>query len=536
MNTISSLRRTRRGRGTSAIVLSGLTLLACAPTKPPRPEPERATRSGLEPAAQSIKDVMEREHPLYEAAVMVSEADFQSLLDSSGPKGVSEQLRRHAATAVGEAADQLALGVFGTPATSPTEVSADIFVVAKDAALSPDGDIEAKRFFVAAVHLQGTVSWAATVPRLAVLGAFPRGRCRDAFRGCKGIFGDRPDNLRSHQFASADEQLAGLPRETTANFESATGPANASGQWPTLRLFSGHSAVPNEFGCHLPVEWAQCEPAFVPGTPLPTGESVDLPGDAIILDERDFLVALRDNDPDTASVEARLAGVQLSTVANADNRLGLRAHREGGGSFEGEFFVVVRNPVLDGDFIEARHFYFAAVKLRGEANWLASSGGLLFEPPRPANLDFGPCGPVSMTEEGPRCDMEDCLPMPPVPIQPNQPLFGNNRWPGASRVTLRLPNSLIPTRDITTFACARWQPTPPLNPCGAIGEAGQSFTETCNGVDDNCNGEVDENDACANRTVCVDGCKTRSCQQQGVTCGTTADGCGGMWTCGGACP
>lgn len=134
---------------------------------PPR-DPKPAARSRLEPAPESIKDVMADAIPLFEAeAVIVSETDFQGLLESSEPRGVEAGLRRQAATAAGWAADGHALGVFGSPAAS-TDVDAELFIVARDAALSRDDDIETRDFFVAAVQLKGKVSWAAVLPRLAV--------------------------------------------------------------------------------------------------------------------------------------------------------------------------------------------------------------------------------------------------------------------------------------------------------------------------------------------------------------------------------
>jgi hypothetical protein len=51
--------------------------------------------------------------------------------------------------------------------------------------------------------------------------------------------------------------------------------------------------------------------------------------------------------------------------------------------------------------------------------------------------------------------------------------------------------------------------------------------ETCNGVDDNCDGRLDEN-ACSAHTGCA--CTPKTCSAIGAS-GTFPDGCGGVVTC-----
>ena len=67
---------------------------------------------------------------------------------------------------------------------------------------------------------------------------------------------------------------------------------------------------------------------------------------------------------------------------------------------------------------------------------------------------------------------------------------------------------------IITYAC-----TPSVPP-----------TEVCNGIDDNCDGQIDEGGVCnATTTSCT--CKKTTCGAQGATCGTIPDGCGGTILC-----
>ena len=58
--------------------------------------------------------------------------------------------------------------------------------------------------------------------------------------------------------------------------------------------------------------------------------------------------------------------------------------------------------------------------------------------------------------------------------------------------------------------------------------------EACNGIDDNCDGTIDEGGVCSSRdTTCS--CKPTTCAQQGITCGTAHDGCSQILTCGAPC-
>ncbi|WP_147450335.1 hypothetical protein [Corallococcus carmarthensis] len=53
-------------------------------------------------------------------------------------------------------------------------------------------------------------------------------------------------------------------------------------------------------------------------------------------------------------------------------------------------------------------------------------------------------------------------------------------------------------------------------------------TESCNGLDDDCDGNIDEGDVCA--LFCA--CTPTTCAAQGKTCGVISDGCGGSLSCG----
>lgn len=512
--------------------LLATVLLACTQSSPEGLNPPSARRS-LSPAPQSIQDLMKKAMAIDSAAVMVSEESFQALLSASGGEyGTVVERRKSAAAISANAADELALGVFGA-ASGPSTVDTDLFIVARNAALSPNGDIEATDFFVAPVRLGGSVAWKATSLNIAILNDFPKSECMSANRGCSAVFATRTQDLHSQHYASPDGTLAGLPADVIANFEASPGPTNAAGFRPSLRLFTPLTIAPNEFECRLPIEWSACEDIPVEGSSLDTGDTVPIPSGAVMLSERDFLTALRDEQSASSSDDDKKLAVEQATTANSAQAIGVIAELVEEASFDAKLFVVVRNPVLADERVQASQYYLASVQLSGNARWLGQSPQMVLQPPFSLNGQQGPCGPISVTEDAPRCDTPNCLPTQ-IQIQDNQPLFGNNRWPSYPRVTLRIPDTRVPFKDMTTFGCARWQPVPPTNPCGGVGAPGQSFIESCNGIDDDCDGRIDEGDVCADRTVCGS-CQPRTCAQQGLTCGSTNNGCGLILTCGGAC-
>ena len=116
-------------------------------------------------------------------------------------------------------------------------------------------------------------------------------------------------------------------------------------------------------------------------------------------------------------------------------------------------------------------------------------------PPTPTPIPGGICGPAAQPVSGP-CKVDTIH------------LLNVN--------TLLEPPTLLP--PILTTAC-------------------RDIREVCDGLDNNCNGQIDEGIACdvIHLQQCApSGCLPVGCN--GATCGTIPDGCGGLVVCGGTCP
>jgi len=250
---------------------------------------------------------------------------------------------------------------------------------------------------------------------------------------------------------------------------------------------------------------------------------------------------------------------RLLTAANSDEALGVWGRLVRESSFKGNFFVVVRNAIVGRDGqISARDYFFATVNLSGRASWLARGAQLQFRD-RVPTLSDGICGLAESITDLPQCEREPCGPVQipldggtpfrgapeggtdprlNVTVDTSNPYVAGDRWPAATRVTLRVPRSLDldglrAGRGFSAVACSTYPPPPERIP--NPGGCGNNEVEVCNGRDDDCDGDVDEGDVCADRRrQCA--CAPVSCAAVGVSCGTIPDGCGRVLTCGPACP
>ncbi|MHB8878536.1 MAG: Ig-like domain-containing protein, partial [Myxococcaceae bacterium] len=108
-------------------------------------------------------------------------------------------------------------------------------------------------------------------------------------------------------------------------------------------------------------------------------------------------------------------------------------------------------------------------------------------------------------------------PLPP----PNGGGTPNNPCPCFRGVCICDYSKVIATHDLLE------QFKHPQPVCGTI-------PETCNGLDDNCDGRIDEGAACRSDLLCSS-CVPTTCEAQFVTCGSAPDGCGGLLSCGQSC-
>lgn len=119
---------------------------------------------------------------------------------------------------------------------------------------------------------------------------------------------------------------------------------------------------------------------------------------------------------------------------------------------------------------------------------------------------------------------------------PGGPGNGNGLGNGPATLPLDGPcitDSLQLLQIVNVLAPLPAQPPPILSPCNVDPLTGRLKMELCNGLDDNCDGRIDEGPACGLTTDCP--CQLLTCVQAGVTCGTAPDGCGGLLSCGGVC-
>ena len=121
-------------------------------------------------------------------------------------------------------------------------------------------------------------------------------------------------------------------------------------------------------------------------------------------------------------------------------------------------------------------------------------------------------------------------------VEPGEPRFGTDRWPANTRVTFRALDKFGRDKrniDIRALACSTYRPQPErlANPGGC----GNQEVEICNGIDDDCDFDIDEGGVCADRTTSCT-CTRVTCAQVGASCGVIPDGCGQTLSCGAPCP
>lgn len=136
----------------------------------------------------------------------------------------------------------------------------------------------------------------------------------------------------------------------------------------------------------------------------------------------------------------------------------------------------------------------------------------------------GVCGPVFFPNI--QFDPRD------IPFSPTQSGYGTDRAAaGRPRATLRFPKQFHERQSIEILACSLFEP--PLLPPPPSTTGPKFVPETCNGLDDNANGEIDESSGCAPNscTACIpvapSSCGTRRCV-------SIPDGCGALISC--PCP
>jgi hypothetical protein len=496
----------------------------------------------LGPPRVSLSQEMIAAVPLDRSAIVIGEDTYAALLAHGGE--VSPLPDRFGAAALAASlADPAALGVVATLRHGPARIRSNLFIVVRDPALSRGGELEARDVFVVSGELSGIVPWYGRSPRLALLAAHPGTADQDASRGCRPIFDTRLRAAAPVQFSSSRPEVAGLPSSILLNLESDTAPSNASGYRPRLVVFGTNRAHKRSiYECHTPVGWEESQrtPRIVDREIASPARSVVLPGNAILIGERDFLEALSHvKKPQRPAMQDVRVEPRTLALANADEASGVFAwYDDTVKTFSGDLFAVARNPVLTpGGRLMATEYYLVPVRLSGTAGWLGRlpAIGLVSDIP---GVSAGFCGLVSSPVDVPPAVTGGVTVSPDgsllasaasassgpggtpagYVVESGEPGFGTDRWPAGRRVTLRVP-VFEPGRpglpDFSAIACSDHWP-PPEHTAAPAGASGGGVIEVCNGVDDNGDGYIDEGDVCADRrTGCANTSMTRAA---GATC------------------
>lgn len=516
---------THRTVSCASVTLATLCALSgCATIVPtPGPSPETPLARDQVGLTQEMLEAV----PLDPSAIVISAGTYEALLKQRGDPAPLPA-RHGAAVLAANLADPAALGVISTLHRRPTLVDSNLFIVLRDPAVTEHDKLEGRDAFVAAVELRGWVSWFGRSPYVALLSRVQCATCRTPPRGCRPIFGVRSRSALPFQFSSSRPEASGLPPTVLLNLESGSRPLNGSGRRPRLLVFSANRAEgPSEYECHAPVGWDESprEPRTADRQTTKPVRTFALPKDAILLGERDYLAALSQQGSRPADSHDVQATRQLLTLANSDEAFGISGRYKKGQTYSGDLFAVARDPVLTLDGrVTATEYYLAPVKLSGTATWLGTLAEITFDSQIP-DVAGGFCGLVSASTDIPRCDRPPCGPVTVsldgsitreavalsrgapagYSVEPGEAGFGADRWPAGNRVTLHVPKfeaGRIGLPEFSTLACSDHRPPFEIVPNAAgAGGCGNGEVEVCNGVDDDCDGDIDEDSVCANRNT-----------------------------------
>jgi len=330
---------------------------------------------------------------------------------------------------------------------------------------------------------------------------------------------------------------AGLPSETLIDLETDSLPQNAAGRVSQLRLFAGADvglATANSFVCAGKTATLDCPETE--GVPLPQDVQSTLAiENAAIVSERQFSQWIQDGQIPLGKFEHGNAAAQATTALNHPSSRGIAADYQEG-STAVDILFVARDPfVSPGEQrFEGSVVFVVPGPLVLPHGIFGSNPKIIFNGPLPTiPWATGVCGPVGLS--GPEFNQSW---LGGFAFNGSQPLFGTNRFGlGLPRSSLRFPFKFNGAAETEKLACSIYQPPrPPPQPVCVNGfnpQTGLLIQEECNGVDDNCNGEVDEvqgTDPCGLTACSV--CVPASC---GVTrCLSLPDGCGNLIAC--PCP
>jgi len=348
--------------------------------------------------------------------------------------------------------------------------------------------------------------------------------------------------------SAASTNLGGVPNGTYLNAERLPDVAVQLVAYPPAEA----NLPANQFTC-LPKTLAREPqgPLVVAGTarwPLPTV--------AALISERDYRIwsGLPGIERRTPLAEQDIEDARLILVAaNYPGARGVEGRLSsqwplGPARHVPSILIVARDLQIDGDRARASEYYLV-LRWWNNPTWpLPAQIGDLF-------IDFGDhfpyfdadgatCAPILLAATA--CSSGPCAQL--KHWNPALGTLGSDRQQlGLSRATMRwnvsiraddaLQSDMIirSPADWNIATCSLMSPPPWVAAhriCGLNPFSGWPRAETCNGVDDNCDGRIDEAPACDQKQQCP--AEAHACGQQ--TCGDLPDGCGNIVTCGGPCP
>lgn len=467
--------------------------------------------------------------------VAIHESEFGRLL-SAHAYGAAERTDVNDTLAFAALANSPdALGITGTLISNTSVTEQDLLVVMENPFYTPQGVLQATRFHFASIRINGAVAWVFRDVRLHFNTALEAPASCASWRGC------RPSPVSgSLRWAHSSQGGAGLPSGTLFDAETNARPQTAAGHPVEFRVYSGSDIelpAANRFLCAGQTNEQACAPNKGDSV-LEAAQDFDKQDiGSVVVDEHDFERWIQAGElrprPVTYGKEAAIAVAKL----NHPSSIGIASTTLAQGSPTATLVFVVRNPFridVDGR-LEGRTVFVIPGPLRLPNTIFGTYPRIAFDGPVPqAPWRGGVCGPV----------------LTPGPVvnpswiggygfNPTQSHYGTNRFAlSKARSTVRVPFTHNGAVEIQKLACSIYEPpTPQPQPICVNGFnpiTGTLIQEECNGVDDNCNGQVDE------AGLTSDPCEVPLCETCiPISCGTTRctslpDGCGQVIAC--PCP
>jgi hypothetical protein len=348
---------------------------------------------------------------------------------------------------------------------------------------------------------------------------------------------------------------AGLPSAVRINAESASLPRNGAGESVAVHIFPpGRLGLPsNRFVC------ARAKDGSSVRTPLPAAGAARWPvgSGAVLMSEEQFQTwsALARRSPFApAAAPDLLEAAALVTAANHFAVRGIEGQRghwwQQDPQRSPKLIVVARDLQLEGGRARATNFFVVPrwwdgpppVSLPGVATDLFLDFGA--DMPR-FDLSRASCSPLMLPSTDLECRGGACDGLPGW--RPSALDLGGDRllrglprstlhWRSVSPLRAALDLPAKPNFDIHVAACSMtWAPPRRFGPgCGFNEWTGMPYVEQCNGLDDNCDGRIDEGDICSLPQPQT--CPPTPITCGARTCGTVPDGCGNVLVCGAPCP